>query len=195
MPQVASGRRDYEWTDEFPRGEWWHEDVPKMLEQLSPRQWTYIAARVRGDTKNAAAGKAHSTAATTSKWEQAPWWEAAAQKERRLVFGDKQEQLTPIISEALQRIKDEIAGRHGDDLAHASAVYVLDQAWGKAQSNIKQETTGDGAVGSTIVEVLRALSVQRRAQLDGPQTSVVEALPPPEDSPPESASFVPNPEV
>jgi hypothetical protein len=170
-----------------------------MLEKLSPRQLTYVAARVRGSSKAEACRQAGCAPDTGAGWEKAPWWTPAADRERRTYFGDKHEQLIPVVNDALARIKDEIAGRHGDDLAHASAVYVLDQAWGKAQSNIKQEVTGESGIGGTLVEVLRALSEQRRqAELDAPQASVVEALPAPQDSPAvdaESATFESNPEA
>lgn len=191
-----ASRRDYHWLDDHPRGEWWHEDIPGMLEKLSPRQVTYVAARVRGDSKAESCRQAGCAPDTGTAWEKTPWWTEATRRERASYFGDKQAQLIPVVNDALARIKDEIAGRHGDDLAHASAIYVLDQAWGKAQSNIKQEVAGESGIGGTIVEVLRALSDQRRLALEAPQASVVEALPALQDSTPvESATYEPNSEA
>lgn len=156
--------------------------LEQALAAMTPAQVTYVAARVRGRTRAKASEMAGVEERSVWRWEKEAWFDEAMDRERTRLLGDKQGMILPRVSAALARLDEELAGQHGDDLAHASAVYVLDQAWGRAtQSKIVDNKGDPEGTASTIVEVLRALADQRRA-MEGPRATVEEAPALPEAS-------------
>jgi hypothetical protein len=178
-----NGPKDYVWLKEFPDGVAFQEAVAGMLDKLSARQRTYVAARVRGRTASEARKliglvSNHGTDA----WEDAPWWESACAKERAFLFGNKQDTLLPLLPAAITRLKEEISGQYGDDLAHTSSIWIAEQIYGKPQQTSK--VTNDGAAAEQgILAVLRGVAQiveampdsEQKALQDGSRASVVEA--------------------
>ena len=121
--------------------------LEEQVASLQPPHRTYIAARVRGKKHVEAAELAGISERTGYRWEDQEWFRFAADQERRKFFGDKLGQLQELVPLAVARLGEEIAGVHGDELAHASAIYTLDQVWGKAQANVKTEVKGDAGNG------------------------------------------------
>ena len=148
---------DYDWTTEFPRGIYLDEDIPEMLAKLSPRQRTYVAARIRGESHQRASDRVHVTESSARSWERSPWWESACDIAREKYFGNVNAQILPLIPAAVERIKTELTGDN-EDLAHASAIWVLEKIGGKPTQT--QVTKGDtqASPAQEVVAILRALS-------------------------------------
>jgi hypothetical protein len=74
------------------------------------------------------------------------------------MYGDKREVFGPLTPAALDRIREELAGTYGDQIAHQTAIWVLEQVYGKpTQTQVnRNEQASDAA--QDVVQILHALA-------------------------------------
>ena len=145
---------DYDWRREYPQGEWIDDDLPEMLTRLSPRQRTYVAMRVRGESVRQAADRLTIGPDTGRAWEAAPWWFLAEQQEQGRFFGEVRDRLLPLVPDAVKRLSLELSGSKGEDIAHQSAIWVLERIGGKPTQKVEQKQETSSQAGD-IVAILR----------------------------------------
>lgn len=191
-PAVRWGE-DYQWERDYPPTGGVEPDekaVLGMLEKLSSRQVTYALRRMRMTFKQAVAGMRSLEVDLARGWEMAPWWPVLLRREWDRLLGSKQQTFSVLVPGAQQRLMDEISGMYGAGRAHDAAVYVMDQAFGKAIATLPSGVpapAGGAASGSAsdvagaMVEFIKMASVANQTLREEQYAKLGRGLPEPID--------------
>lgn len=176
-------RKDYRWEAEFPQGYCLEEDLPGMLEKLSPRQLTYVRWRVKGESTRSSARKIGASYETGQKWETAPWWPLAEESARAKQFGDPQAALLPIMPTVIARMQRELSLDDDSENGHATMLWIAERVFGKATQRVETKQEGAANAVQDVVSILKATAGvvanlprdEQRRLTAGEATEVVEA--------------------
>lgn len=170
IPPPLAPDTDYDWTaDTGLASPLTQDDISHMLARLSPRQRSYGAARVHGETRTHACELLRCPLSRARAWEASPWYDPLLIEERRRMFGDTASTFEPLAPLVAKHYERALKGDFGGEVAQSAARDLADRLYGRPTQRIESKIEGGGmdltALIKDIAAANRALAEEQQAML------------------------------